>query len=314
MPQNTHSTFPNPADNEESVSFVVMPKDTTILHNVSNVGGTMTEKQAVKPSIVSGLWQKRSTYIWVGGLVLIMLGAVSYLLLWPDVKKEETLTTSKLPKVFLQEHFGASTCNEESRCGDNADPDSDGLINYEEFKEQTLPLKNDTDEDGLADGDEINIYLTNPLNKFTDPRPDAIQNGYTDSSQIKNDFDPLTPNLKMTTARKAKIESSIKQYSLHEPTITTLNTVAPKTVSISITNNKFTPLVIEINVNDTVIWLNKDVANRQLNISPNPNDSTLESLQSGTLATNQTYSYKFTTAGVYTIQLSTDSTGTITVK
>ena len=51
---------------------------------------------------------------------------------------------------------------------DDEDPDDDGLINSEEYEEETEPLSADTDEDFLIDGDEVHIYLTSPLNNDTD--------------------------------------------------------------------------------------------------------------------------------------------------
>jgi len=50
----------------------------------------------------------------------------------------------------------------------DADIDGDGLTNIEESGLGTDPLLVDTDDDGLMDGDEINIYLSNPLNGDTD--------------------------------------------------------------------------------------------------------------------------------------------------
>ncbi len=48
------------------------------------------------------------------------------------------------------------------------DPDGDGLSNDQEAALGTEPLRADTDGDGLADGDEVNVYHTNPLRKDSD--------------------------------------------------------------------------------------------------------------------------------------------------
>ena len=45
------------------------------------------------------------------------------------------------------------------------DSDLDGLTLLLELENNTDPENADTDADGLNDGDEINIYLTNPLNQ-----------------------------------------------------------------------------------------------------------------------------------------------------
>ncbi len=48
------------------------------------------------------------------------------------------------------------------------DRDNDGLTNEEEETEGTNPLKPDTDEDGLTDGDEVHLYGTLPLEADSD--------------------------------------------------------------------------------------------------------------------------------------------------
>jgi ferredoxin len=48
--------------------------------------------------------------------------------------------------------------------GDVCDPDADddGLLNTDEAIYGTEPLVYDTDSDGISDGDEVNVYSTNP--------------------------------------------------------------------------------------------------------------------------------------------------------
>ncbi len=67
------------------------------------------------------------------------------------------------------------------------DPDLDGLSNLEEFAADTDPFDEDSDNDGLDDGDEINIYGTNP-NKF-----DTDSDGIGDAEEISKGSDPLDP-------------------------------------------------------------------------------------------------------------------------
>jgi hypothetical protein len=66
-----------------------------------------------------------------------------------------------------------------------ADPDHDGLTNLQEFQQGTDPHNADTDGDGLRDGDEVNIYHTNPL------VPDTDGDGVPDGVEIANGTDPL---------------------------------------------------------------------------------------------------------------------------
>jgi hypothetical protein len=58
------------------------------------------------------------------------------------------------------------------------DPDADGLNNLGEFNALTDPNISDTDNDGLNDGDEINVHLTDPLNADTDG------DGITDGDEV----------------------------------------------------------------------------------------------------------------------------------
>ncbi|MHA1213586.1 MAG: hypothetical protein ACTSSH_14155 [Candidatus Heimdallarchaeota archaeon] len=48
------------------------------------------------------------------------------------------------------------------------DADQDGLYNFEEFWSYTNPILNDTDTDGLLDGEEVKTWGTNPLSIDTD--------------------------------------------------------------------------------------------------------------------------------------------------
>lgn len=68
----------------------------------------------------------------------------------------------------------------------NADYDSDGLTNLEEYNLGTNPASKDTDEDGLSDYDEVNVYKTNPNLYDTDG------DGIGDGSEIQNGLNPLS--------------------------------------------------------------------------------------------------------------------------
>jgi len=91
------------------------------------------------------------------------------------------------------------------------DSDGDGLINNTEISIGTDILKADTDGDKLLDGDEVNVYTTNPLLPDTDEdgvldgeeilvqhsdplNPDTDQDGLSDGDEIKYRTVPVDPD------------------------------------------------------------------------------------------------------------------------
>ncbi|OUR87103.1 hypothetical protein A9Q81_26960 [Gammaproteobacteria bacterium 42_54_T18] len=95
--------------------------------------------------------------------------------------------------VNLQEFFNNTNPS-------NPDTDSDGLSDGNEFFiHRTSPINNDTDNDGLSDFAEINTHSTNPLNgdSDNDGLPDGWEVGYElnpliDDANIDHDNDGLT--------------------------------------------------------------------------------------------------------------------------
>ena len=65
------------------------------------------------------------------------------------------------------------------------DPDTDGLNNLGEYLAGTIPTDSDTDQDGLSDGDEINVDGTDPLSADTDK--DVMPDGF----ELTNGLNPL---------------------------------------------------------------------------------------------------------------------------
>lgn len=64
------------------------------------------------------------------------------------------------------------------------DPDLDGLTTIDEFLRGLDPFDPDTDGDGLLDGDEVNVYLTDPLLWDTDG------DGVSDGLEVQAGSDP----------------------------------------------------------------------------------------------------------------------------
>jgi len=80
------------------------------------------------------------------------------------------------------------------------DRDEDGLTELEEFFGLTDPLDDDTDGDGLIDGDEVNSYATDPL------RADSDGDALIDSVELDLGFDPLN-------AKDGRADDDLDGYS-----------------------------------------------------------------------------------------------------
>jgi Bacterial TSP3 repeat len=132
----------------------------------------------------------------------------------PAPAQQSDFTT---PQDWRDKYF--PNCTDASICGDAADPDKDGLTNAQEYKLGTDPNNPDSDQDGLADGDEVNVFASDPLNSHTanDPK-------HSDADFIKGGFN-ITTNKKMTADQIAAITAKMEQFGLHEPTLTTLSGV-----------------------------------------------------------------------------------------
>lgn len=137
-----------------------------------------------------------------------------------------TAASFTTPKEWRDKYFPA--CTDVKICGDDADPDQDGLTNAQEFKLGTDPNNSDSDQDGLADGDEVNVFGTDPLNSHTAKDPK-----YSDSDFIKGGFNVIT-NKKMSAAEIAVISGKMKQKGLHQPSITTLSGVLNSLYNFSV--------------------------------------------------------------------------------
>ncbi len=234
-------TTPQPDPNE--LSFTVMPQEGKGSASGFSKESSMPPPPSSSysappsPSDYEPVQSRKWMYVSIAVVVLLGLGAAAYYMLGNKSTNNTQQPASKLSKPWLKQYFSSETCADKNTCGDAADPEKDGLNNYDEFKAGTNPLNPDTDKDGLADGDEVNIYKTEPTIKYTDRREIVAQNDWSDGFQVKNGYDPLTPALKFTDVRKQQIAKDTAEFKLHEPTITTLSQAAAQQVSSKVYTN-----------------------------------------------------------------------------
>ena len=225
---------------EDNHFFNVMPQTRHPGAVVQPVVKVKEEAIAAKPP--SELLQKANKYKFymLGALAVLILASVAYYVIGkiggssykpenliiasPHITPTATSTSASIsqlagvntPFAWQQKYFRNQVCADASICGDSADPDHDGLTNAQEYKLGTDPNNPDSDQDGLSDGDEITVFLTNPLNART-----ASNSKYTDADFVKNIYD-ITSDKKLTPDQLAAVNQRMNQFGLHEPTLLTL--------------------------------------------------------------------------------------------
>jgi hypothetical protein len=91
-------------------------------------------------------------------LLVFILGTGTYL----GVKQKNktvvsgalTTTEEGIPSWWYQKYFGASVCDNDL-CKDESDPDVDKLTNEQEYFYQSSPVDEDTNDNGLKDGEDV---------------------------------------------------------------------------------------------------------------------------------------------------------------
>ncbi|MBI2607655.1 MAG: hypothetical protein HYW51_02400 [Candidatus Doudnabacteria bacterium] len=322
-PIRDNKNLPIPERKPEDVSYQVMP-------HLSEKQSAPQQVVKPEPEVTASLgaparpsfFKSKGFFVSLITFLVIIVGTLGYL--WyanRDQSRQPDTVVSRLPKVWLMQYFNTEACQDPVVCGDEADPESDGLSNLDEFKAGTSPVSPDTDEDGLADGDEVNVYKTDPVLKYTDRRTIAVQADYNDGHSLKNNYDPLTPGILLTETRISQITADATTFGLHEPTITTLgvsngnqsSSNQTKTISVFIENKEFLPETSFINRGDTVVWLNKDSDQHKVKYNLT---SELPNFDSQVLGLDQTFSFTFDVAGTYNYfdELSPEITGVIEVR
>ena len=93
--------------------------------------------------------------------------------------------------LWLAQYFSSTELADPLITGEGADPDNDGLTNFEEFELETLPNNADTDNDQIPDGWEVANQL-NPL--VDDAREDPDNDGYDNLLEYRLGKNPREPS------------------------------------------------------------------------------------------------------------------------
>lgn len=104
----------------------------------------------------------------------------------PDTDSDKLPDAYELSKLNTNPNSNDTDGNGILDCDE--DFDNDGLTNHNEYICDTSPWVDDTDDDNLTDGEEINTYGTNPL------EPDTDFDGLEDSDEIHLGTDPTLPD------------------------------------------------------------------------------------------------------------------------
>jgi hypothetical protein len=148
--------------------------------------------------------------------------------------KARKFSETKLQKTWVRQKFTSpdvdteGNCLNLTKCGEQADPDKDGLSNVDEYNFQLDPLLPDNDKDGLADGDELFVYFSDPTNA------DSDSDKFKDGQEVGGCYDPIVNSTaKMDNSKQTQITSNISLKPLHEPSILTLKTAGATNTDLS---------------------------------------------------------------------------------
>jgi hypothetical protein len=130
--------------------------------------------------------------------------------------------TSDIPKEWYQKYFNVDSCTQQSVCGDDADPDRDGLQNIDEYNLETDPNNADSDSDSLADGDEVNILGFNPTTQHT-----SGSDKYSDLKDAQAQWNSAAGR-KFTEEELKAVAVKIAEFGWHEPSTGALGEAAIK--------------------------------------------------------------------------------------
>jgi hypothetical protein len=130
------------------------------------------------------------------------------------------IDTEWFKKKFVSPIIDESgTCIVLETCGDDADKDKDGLTTLQEFQFGTDPQNEDTDGDGIADGDEVFVYYSDPK------KADSDDDKFKDGEEVAACYDPIVvADTTISTERLTAIGNNVSLKQLHEPTLKNIKT------------------------------------------------------------------------------------------
>ncbi|MCL5666714.1 MAG: hypothetical protein M1383_03010 [Patescibacteria group bacterium] len=245
LDNNINSDNNDAGQQEQPVFFNVMPKVASSDRIKEPVLQTEQASPAAAEKPKSGgfpeIWKKYKIYI-ISGLALLILGPAAYfgsgMLTRQPQQDDDNLLLKTVPLKSLQNDASSPTgtpateekhitqqwkdkyfpgCQDENLCGEQADPDRDGLDNLAEFNLQTDPNNADSDQDGLADGDEAMVFGSDPLEKYS-----AGDTKYSDADFIKGGYSITHPDRLLTPEELNALSQKMNQVKLHQPTVSTL--------------------------------------------------------------------------------------------
>ncbi len=211
------------------------PPSATPLPTQAQSSSQLSDKELLQPREPFSLpkikeFSPRLKYGIIAGVVLILLIAGYFIFnhfqnknALPNDLNAELMgglnpgSKSLISDEWREKYFNAKTCSNQENCGDAADPDHDGLANIQEYNSLTDPNNPDSDGDGLADGDEKNIFNYDPRNAVT-----SGMDKYNDTTEARAKWSAKEKRPYTDTELK-QIAANVGKFGFHTPTITTLD-------------------------------------------------------------------------------------------
>jgi len=315
FPNNEPSVLPT-QDGEGYLFFNVMPKT----KDATNIVAPKLVVENNSHPLVEGpsFYLKYKAYIIIGAIVLIC-APIGYFVLQKlqnqpldndifinpaaiEAAKQKTATSSPttgetftISAEWMTKYFPG--CTDTAICGDNADPDKDGLINLRENKLVTDPNNADSDQDGLADGDEAQVFSSDPLKKHT-----ANDDKYSDLDYVKNGYNVTIKGERLSEDEISTIRAKMAQFGLHTPTTITVGTAISTTYGYSDPSASTTPISLTKIPANASTTADQSLEAKQDRDAQRSN--TIKNIQTALLSYNDDKN-KFPTSGVFSDMFST---------